>query len=995
MKYNRLFITALIALATLFSVVSCVKDDTDDLDVEVGEDDDINGNDLTFNVKADLSSGVACDMNIPVGELELTLLDIARDEVITATVDHTLVDGNSSFVLEEALPIGEYRIIMAKFYEESEATKGDNDTDDNRVERMVLACLQLFVEQHENYTIEDFNKTTINPGSGTEDDPIQIVCFMDLVILNYQRIHNETYADSQFYYKQMNDISFQQVSAYTGGFSGICTSESSPFVGYYDGDNHKITNLSVERFTSQSIDEEPDNEVAAAGLFGYVANGVIKNLTIEEPRIIGYDGVGAFIGAVVNIAGEVSAGTYMENCHLVNSESSVMKIYGRQYVGGLVGAVYNGATMFIYNCSNGVTASDASLGTRSYASGHLSGYVGGLIGGSASTGDGSNIAIVDSHNSMPISAPAAVAIGGLVGSCHEIYISGSTNSGNINAPYAVLGCGGLVGGSGDATILGSKNSGSILASSANGVGGIMGSSLYDYTTDDNGDKVPRFGNMVAVSTHNEGEVEGNTYVGGMCGASQIRVTRCFNTGSITAKDLTVDNYAGGMVGYAPVCTSIYSNNMGDVSGVLSGGICGEVYYYTLVANNNMGGITGTDSAGGLIGRGGRFGAINYSNNFGTVVGSNPNYTGGIAGQLGNVSKSSYVIGDYSDDALKCIIKLGYGLYKEYKGKESGKLSSFVAKIKRLKTEISTFKNGVETIKNLCTLCKSEDLSWTSDFYTELETYCNAEYDTAMEQAMSSSSAVRYQGAISTSLNPALLSLNNTINFVSTSLATDDQNDLLSENINDELAGLEERELKIMEFEEVLLSFAETILGVFKLTHSGATDKFVAGMAEIGLSILEDKVVDEDDTNGIAVTQVANYGAVNGRGIVGTSGYYLQLQHAVSAGAVYDSTYGVTDDSESRQKIGMNYCLCVGEMNVNASSDYKGNDRNSNIMSYGDGDGFSPAENFVNEDKYDYYKFDLGDVGSDSRWALASGYPFALPNSNRYVVNYDSSTLNKD
>jgi hypothetical protein len=85
------------------------------------------------------------------------------------------------------------------------------------------------------------------------------------------------------------------------------------FDGTFDGQNHTISNLSIEG-------------INYVGLFGEImANGVVRNLTIQDAFIIGNERVGI-------LAGESTG--HITNCYVTGN------VTGVSYVGGLVGSVY-------------------------------------------------------------------------------------------------------------------------------------------------------------------------------------------------------------------------------------------------------------------------------------------------------------------------------------------------------------------------------------------------------------------------------------------------------------------------------------------------------------------------------------------------------------------------------------------------------------------------------------------------------------------------------
>jgi FlaG/FlaF family flagellin (archaellin) len=140
-------------------------------------------------------------------------------------------------------------------------------------------------------------------------------------------------------------ISYDLETPINQGFDPVGTYDfeqaNSEFTGSFDGQNHTIRNLSINRLD--------DNDV---GLFGAIgAGGEVKNVGVINVNITGESYVGGLVGS--NSNGKVS-----------NSYSTGNVTGESYYVGGLIG----------YNRDGTVS--------NSYSTGNVSGesYVGGLVG---------------------------------------------------------------------------------------------------------------------------------------------------------------------------------------------------------------------------------------------------------------------------------------------------------------------------------------------------------------------------------------------------------------------------------------------------------------------------------------------------------------------------------------------------------------------------------------------------------------------------------------
>jgi hypothetical protein len=208
-------------------------------------------------------------------------------------------------------------------------------------------------------------------GSGTSGNPYLIATKADLKYLS------ENSSDWMWaFFKQTADISFDDADFQVGGDfynggSGFIPigSGSMEFTGGYDGNGYKISNLKINR---------PSTDFVA--LFGRNAGSVeIKNLGIENADITGGNYTAGLVGFQYGSC-------KISNCYMTGSVSS-----SSQQVGGLVG--HNEADCTISNCYstgsvNGGSAVGGLVGesdgviSNCYATGSISGssYIGGLVG---------------------------------------------------------------------------------------------------------------------------------------------------------------------------------------------------------------------------------------------------------------------------------------------------------------------------------------------------------------------------------------------------------------------------------------------------------------------------------------------------------------------------------------------------------------------------------------------------------------------------------------
>ncbi|MBU0484080.1 MAG: hypothetical protein KKB30_06155 [Proteobacteria bacterium] len=223
-------------------------------------------------------------------------------------------------------------------------------------------------------------------------------------------------------YQLANDIDATATATWNAGAGFAPVGNlSTPFTGSFDGVNHTITDLTINRVGSDNV-----------GLFG-VNEGSLGDIRLVGVSVSGTNYVGGLAGW--NYAGSIS------NSYVATA------ITGQTMVGGLVGRATNGTISTSY-ATGSVTASGSEVGglvggnyggtiNTSYATDNVSGtnYVGGLAGSSTGT-------ITDAYATGSVNGSNYV--GGLVG--------GNYGAGTISNAYAtgivsgiVSGIGGLVG----------------------------------------------------------------------------------------------------------------------------------------------------------------------------------------------------------------------------------------------------------------------------------------------------------------------------------------------------------------------------------------------------------------------------------------------------------------------------------------------------------------------------------------------------------------------
>ena len=156
-------------------------------------------------------------------------------------------------------------------------------------------------------------------GSGTESDPWQISSVKDLQML--ANTINEGKAagfDADctgdgipgnyhgYYFKQTTDLDLSSIASWDPiGYSG-----SFYFAGNYDGGGHTISN-------AKSTGKNDDEGFATAGIFGWLAFGSVKNLTVKNADFFAEGNKNmSYAGGVLAVAYSCT----VENCSVYNSK---------------------------------------------------------------------------------------------------------------------------------------------------------------------------------------------------------------------------------------------------------------------------------------------------------------------------------------------------------------------------------------------------------------------------------------------------------------------------------------------------------------------------------------------------------------------------------------------------------------------------------------------------------------------------------------------------
>ena len=176
-------------------------------------------------------------------------------------------------------------------------------------------------------------------GFGNEYIPYIITYASQLVEIADNVNHGVTFRDR--YFKLGNDIDMGDVGDFTPIGLGTFGNSITCFHGHFDGDGKTIRNLTVYR---------PDD--ARNGLFGYVEDGSVRNVVIDNANVTGAASTGCVVGTLYN--GTVS--------HCIVKNSTVTATSGWSSTSAIVGGFSFGYidSNYYHNCVriyNGDTAS--------------------------------------------------------------------------------------------------------------------------------------------------------------------------------------------------------------------------------------------------------------------------------------------------------------------------------------------------------------------------------------------------------------------------------------------------------------------------------------------------------------------------------------------------------------------------------------------------------------------------------------------------------------
>ena len=471
-------------------------------------------------------------------------------------------------------------------------------------------------------------------GSGTESDPYLVA---NAVHLDNVRLHLDAH------FLQISDISLDTLDFQEGtGWNPIGSCDDNflgeRFTGTYDGNNHEISGMVINR-----TDNHP------SGLFGCTQEASLKRINLTEVSITSGDFSGGLVG--YNFVGDFNT---------IIQESSISGNFNvGENSGGIVG---RGHWLTIMDCSVNLNLTgDIRVGgiIGDLSSGEvINSSVSGLIQGGQSSGGGA-VGRIHTGNVEGVTVNANITasnnFGGVVGNAIETNISSSSFSGEIISTNFSARIGGIVESMNSGTISNCTTEGYIEGSNA--IGGIVGF-IFNASID---------------NCHSSALVVGQSQTGGLAGfVGNCTIANSSFSGTIgldkngeEERGIVVGGIVGSIQGGNDTTYITNTSNFGLILGINSvGGIVGvNTAPVKLTDIINEGNISASSVAGGIIGYPQDFYIIEETINRGNVEVQN-DFAGGIigattdGGRMTNIFSSGIISGQSNIGGVLGIIDTG-------------------------------------------------------------------------------------------------------------------------------------------------------------------------------------------------------------------------------------------------------------------------------------------------------------------------------------------------
>ena len=437
-------------------------------------------------------------------------------------------------------------------------------------------------------------------GSGTAKDPY---------LINTAEQMNTVGAEPNDWDKHFKLAADIDLKDFGGSSFNLIGSDSHPFKGVFDGNEHTISNLTYVVTGNEELTD--DASITRFGLFRYIydPNAVIKDLSLVNPDIRPASTCQKRLFRVGALVGSLRSGS-VSNCYIEGGQ-----VLGEKSVGGLVGL--NSGIISDCNTTCTVGPAEQRLLASVNASVERREFFGGLVG--YNYGEISNC-----HTAGEVTGERSV--GGLAGEAYGM-ISNSWSGSDVSGDAFI---GGLVGKNRRTSKLSHCYATGHVSGRSN-IGGLVGTCLKESSID----------NCYAI-----GSVSAEEEAGGLVGWLEGTLSECYATAFVFIDA----NNAGGLVGLNGG-TIRMSCSHGHVSGKkYIGGLIGfnwkqdGIFNYDPVVTDSYAGgsVHGEDIVGGLIGQN-QGGTVLRCYSSGRVTGATKDsWTGGlVSANIGIPAENSF------------------------------------------------------------------------------------------------------------------------------------------------------------------------------------------------------------------------------------------------------------------------------------------------------------------------------------------------------------------
>ena len=434
---------------------------------------------------------------------------------------------------------------------------------------------------------------------------------------------------------------------------------SAPFSANFNGNDHAIANLYIDRSSSDA--ETAGNYV---GLFGDIETPqsggpaiVVQKIHINGPlaSIAGTSRVGALAGAVRAYPQVTVSDNVVEAAVIGYSSAAIFS-----EVGGMLGRTWGGNQTSLMLVGNSVSGSVTAEGTAVGGMlGHMSGA--GTISGSRSdaavtvTGDhvGGLIGLMRPNEPEPMVVDDCSAGGNVSGTSHVGGLVGYVDLERLSADFSTL------------IISHSRASGDVIGSGAS-VGGLVGLMF------DDADPV----HVRVLDSYAIGPVAGVSRVGGLVGSVEgNRLTELLNTFATGAVDGGTSDYVGGLAGLTYYTTIRSSFSNGAVNGnQYVGGLVGDANTGTSIIASFTTSSIGASTTTGIGAFVGWSDTVTYTSNYYEMDGSGLPGVGHVVGAAPGSNLSGFGLAvlecPTAPDDTVCApstLYLGWGAYLNAEG----------------------------------------------------------------------------------------------------------------------------------------------------------------------------------------------------------------------------------------------------------------------------------------------------------------------------------------